>query len=199
MARFISRRLLLSLLTLWLLATIVFIIANVLPNDVGRTILGPFAPQESVDALNERLGTNRPLIVRYVESIVGIVTLDFGDSFVTGQPVLPTLLDAIVRSAKLAGLALLITIPIAIIAGLYAARRRDRPADRGDRAARRDLVVDPRVHHRHDPGRRRRRPARTAAGPRDAAAGRRHPDPDPLPADARDWRWPSSTSATSRA
>ena len=66
-------------LTLWLLATIVFIIANVLPNDVGRTILGPFAPQESVDALNERLGTNRPILVRYVDSIVGVFTLDFGE------------------------------------------------------------------------------------------------------------------------
>jgi peptide/nickel transport system permease protein len=130
MARFITRRLLLSLLTLWLLATIVFIIANVLPNDVGRTILGPFAPQESVDALNERLGTNRPLLERYVDSIVGVVTLDFGNSFVTNRPVLPTLADAIGRSAKLAGLALLITIPIAIIAGLFAARRRDRPVDR---------------------------------------------------------------------
>ena len=131
MARFISRRLLLSLLTLWLLATIVFIIANVLPNDVGRTILGPFAPQESVDALNERLGTNRPLLVRYTESILGVITLNFGNSFVSGQPVLPTLLDAIGRSAKLAGLALLITIPLAIGAGLFAARRRDRPVDRG--------------------------------------------------------------------
>ena len=131
MARFISRRLLLSLLTLWLLATIVFIIANVLPNDVGRTILGPFAPQESVDALNQRLGTDRPILVRYSESILGIVTLNFGNSFVSGQPVLPTLLDAILRSAKLAGLALFITIPLAITAGLYAARRRDRPVDRG--------------------------------------------------------------------
>jgi peptide/nickel transport system permease protein len=130
MARFFLRRLGLSLVTLWLLATIVFIIANVLPNDVGRTILGPFAPQESVNALNERLGTNRPLYVRYAESMLGIVTLDFGDSFVSGQPVLPTLLDAIIRSAKLAGLALLITIPLAITAGLYAARRRDRPVDR---------------------------------------------------------------------
>jgi peptide/nickel transport system permease protein len=130
MARFITRRLLLSLLTLWLLATIVFVIANVLPNDVGRTILGPFAPQESVDALNERLGTNRPLIERYVDSIVGVFTLDFGNSFVTNQPVLPALAAAIGRSAKLAGLALLITIPFAIVAGLYAARRRDRPADR---------------------------------------------------------------------
>jgi peptide/nickel transport system permease protein len=130
MARFITRRLLLSLLTLWLLATIVFVIANVLPNDVGRTILGPFAPQESVDALNERLGTNRPLLERYADTLVGLVTLDFGASFVTNQPVLPTLLDAVGRSAKLALLALLITIPIAIAAGLLAARRRDRAADR---------------------------------------------------------------------
>ena len=130
MARFIARRLLLSLLTLWLLASIVFIIVNVLPNDVGRTILGPFAPQESVDALNDKLGTNRPIVVRYVDSIIGVFTLDFGDSFVNGRPVLPQLADAIGRSAKLAGLALLITIPVAIAAGLFAARRRDRPIDR---------------------------------------------------------------------
>jgi peptide/nickel transport system permease protein len=130
MARFIARRLLLSLLTLWLLATIVFVITNVLPNDVGRTILGPFAPQESVDAFNERLGTNRPIVERYVDQIVGVFTLDFGDSFVNNKPVLPQLVDALGRSAKLAGLALLITIPVAIAAGLYAARRRDRPADR---------------------------------------------------------------------
>jgi peptide/nickel transport system permease protein len=130
MARFITRRLLLSLLTIWLLATIVFVIANVLPNDVGRTILGPFAPQESVDALNERLGTNRPILVRYADSIVGVFTLNFGDSFVNDSPVLPQLLAAMVNSAKLAGLALLITVPLAITAGLYAARRRDRKSDR---------------------------------------------------------------------
>ena len=130
MARFITRRLLLSIVTLWLLATIVFVIANVLPTDVGRTILGPFAPQESVDALNKRLGTDRPIVIRYVDSLKSLVTLDFGDSFVSRQAVLPQLLGAIGRSAKLAGLALLITIPISIIAGLYAARRRDRPVDR---------------------------------------------------------------------
>jgi peptide/nickel transport system permease protein len=130
MARFISRRLLLALITLWLLATIVFVIANVLPNDVGRTILGPFAPQESVDALNKRLGTDQPLIVQYLNAMKSVITFNYGESYVTGQPVLPTLAAAIGRSAKLAGLALLITIPLAIIAGLYAARRRDRPSDR---------------------------------------------------------------------
>ncbi len=131
MARFISRRVLLSLITLWLLATIVFVIANVLPNDVGRTILGPFAPQESVDALNQKLGTDRPIVVQYVDAMISVATFNYGDSYVTGQPVLPTLAAAIGRSAKLAGLALLLTIPTAIAAGLYAARRRDRPVDRG--------------------------------------------------------------------
>lgn len=130
MIRFIARRVVLSLITLWLLATIVFVIANVLPNDVGRTILGPFAPQESVDALNERLGTDDPVLEQYARAMRSLVTLDFGVSFQSGQPVMPLLAAAIGRSAKLAGLALLLTIPIAIAAGLFAARRRDKRADR---------------------------------------------------------------------
>jgi len=130
MTRYIGRRLVLSLITLWLLATIVFIITNVLPTDVGRTILGPFAPQESVDELNARLGTDRPLIVQYLDQMRRLVTLDFGQSFVSGRDVLPQLLGALARSAWLAGLALVITIPISIIAGLYAGRRRDTKADR---------------------------------------------------------------------
>jgi peptide/nickel transport system permease protein len=68
--------------------------------------------------------------VRYLDSMRGVFTLDFGDSYVSGQPVVPQLAAAIGRSAKLAGLALLITIPLAIVAGLFAARRRDRPIDR---------------------------------------------------------------------
>lgn len=130
MGRFILRRLLLSLITLWLLATIVFVIVNVLPNDVGRTILGPFASQETVDALNERLGTNDPLIEQYIRSMTNLLTLDFGESFQSGQPVGQVMGEAMIRSAKLAGLALLMTVPIAILAGLLAARRRDRPTDR---------------------------------------------------------------------
>jgi peptide/nickel transport system permease protein len=129
--RFILRRVLLSLLTLWLLATLVFVITNVLPNDVGRTIAGPFAPQETVDAINEKLGTNDPLIEQYVRAMTNLITLDFGDSFQSGQPVLPTLLDAIGRSAQLAALALVLTVPISILAGIFAARRRDTAIDRG--------------------------------------------------------------------
>ena len=130
MVRFLLRRLFLALITLWLLATIVFVITNVLPNDVGRTILGPFAPQESVDALNEQLGTNDPLIEQYARAMRNLFTLDFGNSFQSKQPVMPTLLAAIGRSAQLALLALILTVPISIAAGIFAARRRDRAADR---------------------------------------------------------------------
>ena len=51
MVRYLLRRLVLGIITLWLLATIVFAITNILPTDVGRTILGPFAPPETVAAL----------------------------------------------------------------------------------------------------------------------------------------------------
>jgi peptide/nickel transport system permease protein len=130
MTRWLLRRLVLSLITLWLLATLVFVITNVLPSDVGRTILGPFAPQESVDALNQKLGTNAPLPEQYVRAMRNLVTLDFGNSFQSGKPVMPLIIAAIGRSGLLAAFALALTIPIAIVAGLYAGRHRDQPSDR---------------------------------------------------------------------
>jgi peptide/nickel transport system permease protein len=130
MTRWLLRRLVLSLITLWLLATLVFIITNILPNDIGRTILGPFAPQESVDALNAKLGTDDPLIEQYARAMKSLVTLDWGNSFQSGKPVMPQIVGAIGRSGLLAAYALLLTIPVAIFAGLYAGRNRDRPADR---------------------------------------------------------------------
>ena len=167
MARFIARRLLLALVTLWLLATIVFVITNVLPDDVGRTILGPFAPQETVDALNEQLGTNRPLPSGTSSPSQGIVTLDFGDSFVPASPSCRRSLGGgrALGQAGRSGAA--DHDPDQHPAGLYAARRRDRQADRAIVLLGVTLVVDPRVRHRHDPRGRRRRPARLAAGPGD--------------------------------
>jgi peptide/nickel transport system permease protein len=130
MTRWLLRRLVLSLITLWLLATLVFVITNILPSDVGRTILGPFAPQETVDALNAKLGTDDPLPEQYVRAMRNLVTFDFGNSFQSGKPVVPLILAAIGRSGLLAAFALVLTIPVAIIAGLYAGRHRDRPSDR---------------------------------------------------------------------
>ena len=130
MARFVVRRLVLSLVTLWLLATVVFVITNVLPTNIGRTILGPFAPQETVDAFNERIGANDPILEQYGRAMVRLVTLDFGESYQSGAPVVDRLGPAMLNSAKLAALALLLTIPISVLGGVIAGRRRGSLVDR---------------------------------------------------------------------
>lgn len=117
-------------LTLWMLATIVFLLVNVLPGDVGRKVLGPTANADDVAAFNQRLGTDKPLIEQYLRSLKNLATFDFGDSFQSGSPVLDLLWPALGRSAKLAALAFVITIPISIAAGIFAARRQDKLADR---------------------------------------------------------------------
>ena len=106
MTRYVTRRVMLSIITLWLICTIVFVIVNVLPNDVGRSIAGPFAPQETVDQINERLGTDDPLPTQYVRLLKNTVTFDFGDSFQQARPVSEVIGDAFWRSAKLVVLAL---------------------------------------------------------------------------------------------
>lgn len=130
MSRFLLKRLFSAIVTLWLLATIVFAIVNVLPGNIGRKILGPFAPEAEVIAFNQRLGTDRPLLEQYLRSMRNIVTLDFGDSFLSGQRVLDQVLPALGRSGKIALLAFLITIPISVVAGIIAARRQDKLTDR---------------------------------------------------------------------
>jgi peptide/nickel transport system permease protein len=119
-----------SIVTLWVLASIIFLIVNVLPGNPGRKILGPQAPQESVEEYNEKFGVNRPLIAQYGTSMKRLVTLDFGDSYRTGRSVVSVVRPALFRSAKLAVLALVITIPLSIAAGVFAARRQNKFADR---------------------------------------------------------------------
>jgi peptide/nickel transport system permease protein len=104
-----------------LLSIIVFLAAQVLPGDVGRRILGPFADQASVDALNERLGANEPLITQYWDWFSSFVTGDFGESTANNRPVSEIISDAIVASGKLALLSFIIVVPLAIFGGVIAA------------------------------------------------------------------------------
>jgi peptide/nickel transport system permease protein len=130
MGRFILRRVLLSIITLLILSVIVFACAQVLPGDVGRSILGPFADQKSVDALNEELGANDPLPVQYWDWISGVVTGDMGESRAFRRPVEDVIGPAIVNSAKLALLAFIIVVPLAIAGGVWAALKEGSLRDR---------------------------------------------------------------------
>jgi peptide/nickel transport system permease protein len=130
MTRYVLRRLALSIITLFLIILIVFLIANVFPSDVGRRLSGPFAPQEQVDQANERLGTNDPLIEQFGRLVKGVATFDYGDSYAQNRPVSEVIGQALWRSIKLAAYALVLTIPLSIMAGIFAARRQGKVADR---------------------------------------------------------------------
>jgi peptide/nickel transport system permease protein len=99
---------------------VVFVTAQVLPGDVARRILGPFADQASVDALNAQLGTDRSLVVQYWDWISNFVTGDLGES-VDNRPVGDVIWDPLVASAKLALLSFIIVVPLAILGGVVAA------------------------------------------------------------------------------
>jgi peptide/nickel transport system permease protein len=130
MARFLLKRLGLAAITLFLLSVIVFVGASVLPGNVARRILGPFADQAAVDALNERLGTDRSLFVQYWDWITGFFRGDLGNSLALNVPVSELIANALGNSAKLAVFAFVLVVPLAILGGVVAALRRDGLADR---------------------------------------------------------------------
>jgi peptide/nickel transport system permease protein len=130
MARFLAKRLALSLITLFILSVIVFAAAQLLPGDVGRNVLGPFADQAAVDQLNHQVGADRPFIVQYADWIWHFVQGDMGESLQYQVPVWSLLKDSLVNSLKLAAEAFVLVVPLSILGGVAAALRRGRFADR---------------------------------------------------------------------
>ncbi|MCF1709365.1 ABC transporter permease [Tabrizicola sp. J26] len=124
------KRLLLSVATLWLLSVLIFAGARMLPGNVGRAMLGPFADARAVEQLNHELGTDRPLLEQYATWIGGFVTGDLGESYAYRAPVAPFLWTALLNSAKLALVAFLMVVPLGLLGGTIAALYRDRAADR---------------------------------------------------------------------
>ena len=117
-------------MTLWLLSLLVFAGGRMLPGNVGRAMLGPFADQKAVDVLNHEMGTDRPLLIQYGDWISGFVTGDLGLSYAYRSPVAPFLTTALTNSAKLAAVAFLLVVPLGILGGVIAALYRGRAADR---------------------------------------------------------------------
>ncbi len=130
MTRFLLRRLGLALITLFLLSVIVFAISTVLPGNVGRAVLGPFATQDSVDTLNEQLGTNRPVLEQYVDWASGLVHGDLGTSLTKQAPASELIRPALENSLKLAFVAFLICVPLSILGGVIAGLRYGKLTDK---------------------------------------------------------------------
>ena len=128
--RVLLKRLLLSLVTLWLLSILVFAAAQLLPGDVARAMLGPLADASVVAALNHKLGTDRPLVVQYWDWASHFAIGDMGHSYTFDAPVAPFIGTALVNSLKLAAVAFVLVMPISILGGVWAALNVGRPIDR---------------------------------------------------------------------
>ncbi len=130
MGLLIARRLALGLLTMWVVSLLVFASTEILPGDVAESILGRDVPEEMKEQMRERLGLNRPAIVRYGDWLWGLLQGDLGNSLGSGRPIADLLEHRLWNTARLALITSLIAVPSAVGLGLYAATRAQTRTDR---------------------------------------------------------------------
>lgn len=122
MFRYLLRRIGLLILTLLVTSILVFALTQFLPGDVARLILGRDAAPQTVEEFRERFGLNDPLPMQYVRWLTGLAQGNPGRSFSAGNPpVMPLVQSRLSNSLRLAALTLLISVPISIAAGVFAA------------------------------------------------------------------------------
>jgi peptide/nickel transport system permease protein len=120
MLLYILRRLGLVLLTLLLTSIIIFTITQWLPGDVARVILGREAGEEAVQNLREELGLNEPLPMQYFKWLGNFIVGNWGTSFSTDSDIRPLVSDRIRNSFILAGVTLVIAVPLSVSLGVIA-------------------------------------------------------------------------------
>lgn len=130
MTRYLIRRLILVLVTLVVTSFIIFALTNLLPGDVARLVVGRDASPTAIANFEERFGLDRPPLVQYADWLAGFVTADWGVSYTAGNPpVRELVLSRLGNSMRLAGLTLLIVIPLSLALGVMAALREGSPLD----------------------------------------------------------------------
>jgi peptide/nickel transport system permease protein len=130
MGRYVLKRLGLTAITLVLTSFAVFAAAEVLPGDVGRTVLGPYASQQQVDQLDHQLGADEPLVKRYFTWAGNFVRGDWGTSPIQNVEVRPLVLERLKNSLILGGFALVLIVPFSVALGVFAALNYGKALDR---------------------------------------------------------------------
>jgi peptide/nickel transport system permease protein len=126
----IGRRLLQAVLVLIGASIIAFGLLNVLPGSTAIAILGADATPSSINIVNQQLGLNKPLVIRYLDWLGNAVHGNLGSSFITQQSVLSTVAARVPVSLELVIGALLVALATAIPAALISVRWRHRLVDR---------------------------------------------------------------------
>lgn len=122
MTRYLLRRLAGMIVVMFLVATIVFVIAHVIPGDPAAVMLGPSATAADIAALRTRLGLDASLPVQYLQFMHSVIRLRLGESIFLSRSVTQALAERAPLTLQLtilaAGLAALIGIPIGILSAV---------------------------------------------------------------------------------
>lgn len=133
MTAFLIRRLLITVVLIWLVTTVVFMFVRLLPGDPASAILGAsesFQPTEAqLTTVRQRLGLDRPLQEQYASYLGGLLRGDLGDSLTSGREVTLDLRLRLGRTLQLTVPALLLSSVLGIALGVLAARARGRLLD----------------------------------------------------------------------
>ncbi len=137
MHRYLTKRLLLSIPTIFGLTVLIFFTLRVLPGDVALTILGEDTQVDHQRLLEIRreLGLDQPIYVQYGQWMWSILRLDPGRSFGSDYPIAKRLAAAIPITFNLAVYALILTLIVAIPLGAVSAVHQDSWVDYASRAA----------------------------------------------------------------
>ncbi len=134
----IVKRLLLGLVTLFVVSAIIFSSISLLPGDFGEAVLGQAATEDTVAAFREELGLDKPAVTRYFDWVKEVAKGNLGTSFsgrsASGQDRSRSVAGMIAPRLKntlfLAGITALIAVPLALLLGLTAALYRNSWYDR---------------------------------------------------------------------
>ena len=126
MTAFLIRRLAFACVTLFAVLTLVFVLVRIVPGDPAQLILGDQASREAIEALHEKLGLNKPILVQYGEFLSGALRGDWGVSMVSGRPVMSEVLNVLPWTIELTLVSLALGVVIGVPLGVLAAVRRNR-------------------------------------------------------------------------
>ena len=129
MLKYVLQRGALALAVAFTVSLAAFLLLNI-ATDAAYAIAGEEADPDVIERIRVQYGLDRPLVVRYVEWLGGVVRGDFGDSYYWRKPVASLVAERVGTTIKLALSALSVTIIIAIPLGALAALNRNTWVDR---------------------------------------------------------------------
>ncbi|MEF9497049.1 ABC transporter permease [Chlamydia sp. 04-14] len=125
MFRYIKKRLIFNLLSLWIILTLTFLVMKTIPGDPFNDESSNTLSQETLQILKSRYGLNKPLYQQYIHYLKSLVTLDFGNSLVyKDRSVTSIISTAFPASAILGFESLILSISGGISLGTLAALRK---------------------------------------------------------------------------